>query len=264
MESRRVGHPQDLHANVKLRPALAATLDAMTTSIDSGTVGTATSPHREGIRDALAVAPALLSIGATLGVVIGSTATGDGAGLLGAPLVYGGSAQLTATTMFEHGAALLAVIASAAAVNARLLLYSASLAHRFAGQPTWFRLVGPHFLIDQTYLAASARPDHRGRQFRTYWLSVGLAVMVVWTTAVGLGVLIGPRLPSLPHLRLAGIAVFIGMLVPRLRGRPGRAAAVVAAVVAPLAAQLLPGAGVIVGTAAGIAAGSLAGDGRKT
>ncbi len=54
--------------------------DAMTIEADPG----ARTPQRDGIGDALAVAPALLVFGATLGILIRSTPTGDGAGLLGA------------------------------------------------------------------------------------------------------------------------------------------------------------------------------------
>ena len=228
----------------------------MTTSTNTASVPVA-APRREGIRDALAVAPALLPYGVTLGVLIGSTATGDGAGLLGAPLIYGGSAQLTATTLFQQGAGLVAIVGSVLAVNARLLVYGASLAARFAGQPSWFRLVGAHFIIDQTYLAAQTHPGHRGRQFRLYWLAVGFGVMAVWSAGVALGVLLGPQLPSLPHLSLAGVALFIAMLMRRVQHASGRAAALVAAAVAPLAAELFPGIGVLAGTAAGIVAGAL-------
>jgi predicted branched-subunit amino acid permease len=213
------------------------------------------SPRRDAVRDVLALAPGLFPLGVTLGVVIAASVMGKAAGLLGAPLVYGGSAQLTATTLFQHGAGLLVVVGSALIVNARLMLYGASLAHRFRGQPRWFQLVGPHFIVDQTYLSAAGRPAHRDGQFRRYWLFLGLGVMAVWTAAVGTGLLLGPRLPSLPHLPLVGIALFIGMLMPRLRDAPGVAAAVSAAVAAPVAAQLVPGAGVVAGAAAGMIAG---------
>jgi predicted branched-subunit amino acid permease len=122
--------------------------------------------------------------------------------------------------MFQQGAGLLAVVGSALLVNARLLIYSAALAPRCRAQPTWFRLVAPHFIIDQTYLSALDRPGHAGRRFRAYWLWLGLGVMAVWSAAVGIGVLVGPRLPSLPHLTLAGTALFVGMLMPRIRDRP--------------------------------------------
>ncbi|HET6877671.1 MAG TPA: AzlC family ABC transporter permease [Jatrophihabitans sp.] len=231
----------------------------MTTFTNPASARPAVAARRDGIRDALDVAPALLVYGVTLGVLIGSTVTGDGAGLLGAPLIYAGSAQLTATTMFQQGAGLVAIVGSVVAVNARLMVYGAALAPRFAGQPRWFRLAGVHFIIDQTYLAALRRPDHRGREFREYWLAVGFAVMAVWSAGVGLGVLIGPRLPDLPHLSLAGVALFIAMLVRRVQDAAGKAAAAVAAAVGPLSAAAMPGIGVLAGTAAGIVAGTIVG-----
>jgi predicted branched-subunit amino acid permease len=215
-------------------------------------------PRTDAVRDVAAIAPGLLPFGAALGVVIASSSMGDAAGIVGAPLIYGGSAQLTATTMFQQGAGLLAVVGSALTVNARLLLYSASLAPRFHRQPTWFRVAAAHFIIDQTYLSAQRRPDHAGRQFRAYWLWLGIGVMAVWSTAVCFGVLVGPQLPALPHLALAGTALFVGMLVPRISDRPSLAAALTSAAVAPLVAQFLPAVGVVVGAVAGMAAGMVA------
>jgi len=209
----------------------------------------------DAARDVLAVTPALLSFGVTLGVVVASTTTGDLAGWLGAPLVYSGSAQLAATTLFNHGAGLLTIVASAVAVNARLLLYSAALAPRFQRQPRWFQLIGAHFITDQTYLSAQARPGRSGADFRAYWLGVGGGVAAVWSAAVGLGLSLGPHLPTLPHLPLASSALFLGMLTPRLREPTGRAAAIVAAAVAPVATQVVPTLGVLAGAAAGIGAG---------
>src|SRR5215468_1554147 len=122
-------------------------------------------PIADALRDAGKLAPGLIPYGLALGVVVASTRMGDLAGILGAPLVYGGSAQLTATTMFQQGAGWLAVLGSALMVNARLLLYSASLSPRFRGQPTWFRLTAANVITDQTYLAAQRRPVHTARQF---------------------------------------------------------------------------------------------------
>ena len=221
----------------------------------AGTAHNAGGPRRDAVRDVASVAPGLVPYGIALGVVIASSRMGDAAGLLGAPLVYGGSAQLTATTMFQQGAGLLALVGSAVTVNARLLLYGASLAQRFDAHPRWFRLAAPHFIIDQTYLSALRHPGHDGRRFRSFWLWLGFGVMTVWSAAVGLGVLIGPRLPSLPHLTLVGTALFVGMLMPRLRDRPSVAAALTAAAAAPLAAQVVPTAAVMTGTVAGLLAG---------
>jgi predicted branched-subunit amino acid permease len=249
-----------------------ATLVAMTTDQQSrpdtarelvGRMPVAAAARSDALRDVLTVAPGVMPFGIALGIVIATSAMGDGAGLLGAALVYGGSAQLTATTMFQQGAGLLAVVGSAVTVNARLLLYSASLAPRFSAQPAWFRFAGAHFIIDQTYLSALARPSYAGRRFRTYWLWLGLGVMAVWSAAVGIGVALGPQLPTLPHLALAGTALFVGMLMPRICDRPSVAAALTAGAVAPLAAQVVPTAGILAGTAAGMVAGLAAGRERS-
>ncbi len=260
----------DRHAVVMTHRLATATLQDMTTDQLGSAVAPPTrrgavggSARRDALRDVLTVAPGIVPFGIALGVVIASSAMGDVAGALGAPLVYAGSAQLTATTLFHQGARLLAVVGSALIVNARLLLYSAALAPRFSAQPTWFRLMAPHFIIDQTYLSALARPSRSGRDFRTYWLCLGLGVMAVWSAAVGIGVLAGPALPPLPHLALAGTALFVGMLLPRVRDRSGVAAALTAAVVAPLVAQLVPSAGVMAGAVAGMAAGLATRRGRS-
>jgi predicted branched-subunit amino acid permease len=243
--------PRKRHRTAKTRRAMSATLVAVTTIVQARRA----RARSDALRDVIGVAPGLLPFGIALGVVVASTRMGDLAGFLGAPLVYAGSAQLTATILFQQGAGLLAVVGSAAIVNARLLLYSASLAPRFTDQPAWFRLLAPHFIIDPTFVAASARRQHDGRDFRRYWLVLGIGVMAVWSAAVGLGVVVGPRLPALPHLALAGTAMFVGMVMPRIQDRPSLAAALTGALVAPLVAQIAPAAGVIAGTAAGVLAG---------
>ena len=126
------------HPVVMTRCSVRTTLDAVSTDqrvrSDAGREVAATNavagPRSDAARDVLTVAPGIVPFGIALGVVIASSSMGDGAGLLGAPLVYGGSAQLTATTMFQQGAGLLAVVGSALIVNARLLLYGAALAPR--------------------------------------------------------------------------------------------------------------------------------------
>jgi predicted branched-subunit amino acid permease len=149
-----------------------ATLVAMTTDQQSrpdtarelvGRMPVAAAARSDALRDVLTVAPGVMPFGIALGIVIATSAMGDGAGLLGAALVYGGSAQL----------------------------------------------------------------------------------------------------PTLPHLALAGTALFVGMLMPRICDRPSVAAALTAGAVAPLAAQVVPTAGILAGTAAGMVAGLAAGRERS-
>jgi predicted branched-subunit amino acid permease len=221
----------------------------MKSSVDS-------RPRALAFHDTASVTLGLAAFGVTLGVTMSVLGVGALPALLGAAVVYGGSAQLTAVTLAHEGAALLAIVGSAAIVNSRLLLYGASLSARFHGQPTWFRWLGPQFVIDQTYLLSSARPELDPRSFRRYWGWLGSFVLVVWCSAIAVGLLAGPVLPDLPHLAFVGTAMFLGLLGPRLTSRPAVAAAVSGGLVAAVLGFIRPELGIIGGATAGVLAGS--------
>jgi 4-azaleucine resistance transporter AzlC len=215
-----------------------------------------TRPRVLALRDAASVALGLASFGVTLGVTMSALGIGAVPGLVGGAAVYAGSAQLTAVTLVHQGAAFAAVVVSAAIVNARLLLYSASLAWRFRDQPAWFRWLAPQFIIDQTYLLSNARPDLDTRTFRRYWGWLGLFILVVWCSSIAVGMIAGPALPSLPHLLFVGTAMFLGMLAPRLTSRPAIAAATTGGLVAAVVGLVRPELGIVCGAIAGVVAGS--------
>jgi predicted branched-subunit amino acid permease len=209
--------------------------------------------------DLLAMSSTMIPFGVALGVTVSSLRFGDGASVTGAPLMYAGAAQLSATTMLSSGAAFVAVVVSAVVVNSRLLLYGAALEPAFRGQPWWFRWLGIHFIIDGSFVSAMARPALMADRvaFRRYWLHFGLLLLGIWTSSVVSGVLLGPALPSLPHIGLIGLALFVSMLMPRLTSRPAVAAAATAAVAGPLTTLLVPSLGIIAGACAGVAAGTV-------
>jgi predicted branched-subunit amino acid permease len=220
---------------------------------------TGPSPTQLARTDLLAMSSTMIPFGIALGVTVASLRIGDGASAAGAVLMYAGAAQLSATTMLSNGAAFVAVVLSGVIVNSRLLLYGAALEPAFRNQPWWFRWLGIHFIIDGSFVAAMGRPalmaDRTG--FRRYWLHFGVLLLSIWTASVTVGVLLAPVLPSLPHIGLIGLALFVSMLMPRLTGRPAMASAATAAVVGPLTTLLVPSLGIIAGACAGVAAGTV-------
>lgn len=206
--------------------------------------------------DVLAVTPGVVPFGVTLGVTAAVGGTSVPVGLVGSLLVYGGSAQLTTISLLQAGSTAFAAVVAGALVNLRLLLYGAALEPRFRGQPRWFRLLGPQLIIDQTFLSATRRTSFSGSSFRAYWCWLGGLLGSVWLSAVAVGLVLGPVLPDLPHLWLVGAALFLGILAPRLQGRPSVAAAATAGVTAVAVAQVSVGLGLVVGGLAGMAAGT--------
>jgi predicted branched-subunit amino acid permease len=204
----------------------------------------------------------VVAFGLMLGVTVSSFHAGAGSAVIGASLVFGGSAQLTTVTVLHLGAGLVAAVLSGLVVNARIMLYGAALEPWFRGQPLWFRLLAPHFIQDQTYLSAIARTTVRGADFRRYWTWLGLLLLLAWTGSVVAGLALGPVLPPLPHLALVGTALFVAMLVPKLADRTAAVAATAAGITALLVIQVRPERGILGGTAVGVVAALLA-EGRK-
>jgi predicted branched-subunit amino acid permease len=228
--------------------------------------GAAAAPASAALTAATDLAPAAVAV-APFGLVLGVTTTalkvGSAASVTGAGVVYAGTAQLTAMTLMSGGAGVLTVLLAVLVVNARFVLYGASLEPLFRHQPIWFRWAAPHFIVDQTFLAATTRAEtgdlNSPARFRRYWLWLGTFLAVVWVGAVASGVLLGPALPELPHLYLAGTAVFLGLLALRLTSRPAVAAAMTAATTSAATVPVLHASSVIVATLAGVTAGSLIG-----
>ena len=230
----------------------------MTDTIDTTIARVTASVGRAALRDAWPIVLGIVPFGVLIGVTIARTGIGAGLGLGSAALYFGGSAHLAALTLLGSGAGPAAVLGCVVIINSRLALYGAALAPRFRGQPGWFRWLGPHLLIDQTYVIASARPELADpARFRRYWSTAGLVIALGWLASHVVGLLVGPVLPAGWPLQITAPAVFVGLLVPLLRTRPAVVAASVAALVAAAASTLPQGLGTVVGALAGLGAAAL-------
>ena len=177
---------------------------------------------RQGaLTDARAVLPGMVPFGAMLGVTVVATGADPLTEVIAGAGIYGGSAQLTALTLLGRGLDLIAVVLTAAVVNARLLMYSAAMAERFRVQPRLFRWLAPHFLIDQTYLMALGRPSSARGQLPAGTGRGGRSVLVVWTASIAAGVSAGPGDAAAAAPHLGRLRAVIGLLVSTL-DRPAR------------------------------------------
>ena len=206
------------------------------------------------LRDIGPILLGLVPFAMVLGVTMSEAGVSTGVGLLGSFALYAGSAQLAALALMQSGAALGMILLSVVIINARLLLYGASLEPRFRHQPWWFKWLAPHFLIDQSYVVTFERVDLRDpARFRRYWLTVAFAITTVWLGTIGTTMVMGPVLPENLPLGFAPIAVFVSLLLPKLlKDSRAKRAALLATVGTVIAAIVWPGAELIVGISTGI------------
>jgi predicted branched-subunit amino acid permease len=219
-------------------------------------------PAHRGVRDALPVLLAYVPFGLTIGAAMSRSGVPGPVAWSSSPLLYGGAAQLVAVQLLGAGASAGVVVLAALVVNARLLLYGASLAPHVAAWPRRWRWAGAYLLVDPVYALAAHRydgPDGGGspRNRLAYYLGAGLTIWVGWQVLTGVGMAVGGALPAGLRLDLAAGLTFLLLLLPMLTDRATYAAAVVGGTVAVVASGLPLGLGLLSGAVAGIAAGAL-------
>lgn len=183
--------------------------------------------------------------------------------LLMSGLVFAGSAQLVALSMWAVPLPVISLVLAALVVNLRYLLMGAVL-HRWLGRLSRLRAyVSLFFLSDETW-ALSIAAYERGERDGAFLLGSGLPLYGSWLSATALGYLAGATIknPAAWGLDFALVAVFTALLTGLYRGRGDLVPWTVAAAVAAGAERILPGTWYIL---LGAAAGTLAGvvrDGR--
>ncbi|MCP5230190.1 AzlC family ABC transporter permease [Accumulibacter sp.] len=220
----------------------------------------------EFIAGARAFAPLSMSI-IPFGVVCGAAASSAGMTPLQASamswVIFAGSAQIAATQLFASGAPLLVIVATAAIVNLRFLMYASSLATHFRTQNRRWQALIAYLLTDQAFglciVHATQHPD-RQPDLRWFYLGVAGATWMCWQVATIAGILLGSLVPASWSLDFIVPLTFIAMVVPLLGDRAMRLAAATGGLasvllVMPLKLNLIAAA--LIGVAAGVAADRL-------
>jgi predicted branched-subunit amino acid permease len=210
---------------------------------------------------ARAMLPWLLGV-VPFGLVIGvSAAAADvpaGAAWLGGPLLFGGSAHLATIQLLDAHASAAVVLVAALAINARLVLYSATMAPHWRDRSTAWRATAAALLVDPSFAVGvggyEAHPDDPERGDRHY-LGGALVLGAAWLLSITVGMLAGAHVPAGLHLEMVIPLFLTGEVVHHLRDRATTLAACVAATVTVVTTAVPDHLGPLVAIAAGIAAG---------
>jgi predicted branched-subunit amino acid permease len=218
--------------------------------------------HDELRGGAAAMAPLLVGY-APFAIVVGAASAAGPepwAGWAATFLVFGGSAHLAVVQLLDAGAALGTVVLTGLVIQARLIVYSASLAQEWRGWSRRSRLVLAATIVDPTWALAQERSRRAGSVAAKQAWYVGAAGTLAagWGALVAVGFVAGARLPASPAWDLIAPLVLLALVVPQLGTSGARRAAVAGTIAALLAAELPAGTAVL----AAMAAGAVAGRGR--
>ena len=222
-------------------------MSRMTALSDPPAPTTTAPPPGAGARSDRAVLRDSLGVGVAVGVSgVAFGAAGTAAHLTVwqtcalSLLVFTGASQFALIGALAAGAAPFAAVIGALFLGVRNSFYGLRLAERLE-LPRRLRPLAAHVVIDETTAVALVQPDRRST--RLGFFATGISLYLIWNATTFAGALGADALgdPSRYGLDVAGPAVFLALLGPRLReGGAERATALLGAVFALAAVPLVP------------------------
>lgn len=164
---------------------------------------------------------------------------------------FAGASQFAALGYLDQGLSWLAIIGLTALLNARHLLYSASLAPHLAGVPRGQRMAMAQVLTDEAFALSTNHFTRRGRaDVVGYWIAAVGGVYLPWNLGTAIGAVAGGFLPDPSRLGLDVVfpASMAGLAIGLMTGRREVVAAAAGVVIGLVVAlTVAPGVGVIAG-----------------
>ena len=174
--------------------------------------------------------------------------------------VFAGASQFAALQMLQDHAPVVVILATALAVNLRMMMYSMAIAPHFGKASLGMRAALAYFLVDQSYALSeiefARRPALNLPEKCGYFFGTMSLIFPVWIVSNIAGAQMGRAIPPEYALDFAVPITFLAMTAPSIRSVPHLAAGVVSVALA-LALLWLPyGTGLIVASAVGMAVGA--------
>ena len=210
---------------------------------------------RQGVRDMAPIAAGTAAWGLMTGVAMVKSGLSVLECVLMTVVVFAGSSQLAAVPLIVAGAPMWVILATAACVNLRFVVFSAHLRPYMMHQPLWRRMAGGYFTTDLSYVMFTARhpkpvPPDDLLTLRAQEASLAgncAVTWVAWVVPSLLGIAMANAVPLHWGLGFAGILALLGITLSlassrlRLISAGVAGAAAVAAFVLPLKLNILVG-----------------------
>jgi predicted branched-subunit amino acid permease len=204
---------------------------------------------------------------APFALVVGGAVAGDDspmAAWAGTWLVYGGGAHLAVLESLDRGAGIALSIGAGLLINARLAVYSTTLAHHWRNESFGFKATMAATIVDPLFAVVEPRYRAEGDAVakRSFCVGAALTLWFGWMLLVTAGALVGTRLGFVSALAVAAPICLAALVAPACASSPGRAAVAAGLVVTLLTSHVFGGAGLLAGIVTGAIAGSLV-EGRQ-
>jgi 4-azaleucine resistance transporter AzlC len=211
--------------------------------------------RRQLLLDTLGIAVSVAAFGLVFGLAARNAGFSPLEAVAFSVVVFAGASQFAAAGYVAAGLPWAPIVVLTFFLNARHMLYSASLAPRFREVPITRRIAMSHVLTDEAFALSAAHFHRLGRvDLPGYWIAAVVGVFIPWNVATIAGALLGAAIPDPSRLGLDVVfpAAMAGLSVGLATGRRELVAAGAGAIIGT-------GMSLVVGPALGIVVGGLIG-----
>lgn len=194
---------------------------------------------RRIVSASLMIGIAFVVFGASFGVLAVSSGASVAQACAMSLLVFTGASQMSAVSVIASGGTMASAFGGAVLLSGRNAVYGLAMSPLLRQSRVGPRLLGAHWVIDETTALVSAETDPSLRR-ATFWISAPI-LYASWNLGTLLGAVIGSSInPSDFGLDAAFPVMFTAMLAPHLRSQAGRRAALFGAAAAVALAPFMP------------------------
>ncbi|MEM7641264.1 MAG: AzlC family ABC transporter permease [Pseudomonadota bacterium] len=180
-------------------------------------------PFLRGVADGMPFVVIMVPFGALFGVLAIEAGLPLAQVMGFTTLVIAGASQFVAVQLMSDGVPGAIVVASALAVNLRMVMYSAAMVPHLGPAPFWQRVGISYLLVDQTYALAQSAFDREQAWSVSdkvaYFAGTALPVFPVWVGSTWVGAVLGARVPESWQLEFAMPLAFLALVAPMLKSR---------------------------------------------
>jgi 4-azaleucine resistance transporter AzlC len=172
-------------------------------------------------------------------------------------IVFAGASQLVIVQLIANQTPIFIIVLTAFIINLRHALYSASVASYLKPlKPGWKWLLA-YLLTDEAYGVGIAHYAESSKNPNKHWflLGAGLTLWIGWQLSSAWGIFLGAQISTSWSLDFAVPLVFIALLMPMLKDKPGWLAALTGGIVSVTAFGLPFKLGILLAALLGIGAG---------
>ena len=176
---------------------------------------------RSGLRDGLPLQLGIVPFGAVFGVLGIESGLSPAETFFMSSLLFAGTSQIIFAQLIALATPVIILLGSVAALNARHLLYSASISEYLRDKPLRWRILLAYLLTDEAYAVSIMRYRQKAHNQMMHYhlLGSGLLLWSVWQLSTLIGVLAGNAIPAELALGFAIPLIFMAITLPLIKSR---------------------------------------------